>query len=65
MKVKKYQFEDLHYNYIEKLIKWYAKDNTSNSQKVNWLSDMMKKQFYNEIEKKYLNIMVRQYNDKT
>ena len=43
------KFEDYHYQYLEKLIKWYATDKVvhrNNKIKVEWLSGLMKEQFY-------------------
>jgi len=58
------KFEDYQYRYLERLIKWYAKDKIKNSIKVQWLSDMMKQQFYDDIQKKFLNKMVKSYNNR-
>jgi hypothetical protein len=56
------KFEDYQYQYLERLIKWYAKDKIKNSIKVQWLSGMMKQQFYDDTQKKFLNKMVKSYN---
>ena len=59
------QFEENQYQYIERILKWYAKDKNSNSIKVGWLSGMMKKQHYDDHEKRMLNKMVKKYNERT
>ena len=59
------QFEDYQYQYIERILKWYAKEKTANYIKVSWLSGMLKKQHYDEHEKRMLNKMVNNYNSKT
>jgi hypothetical protein len=59
------QFEENQYQYIERILKWYAKDKNSNSIKVDWLSGMMKKQHYDDHEKRMLNKMVKKYNERT
>ena len=62
------KFEDYHYIYLERMIKWYAgrqgHDGNIHKMKIDWLSDMMQKQFYDEKEKLFLNKMVNQYNNK-
>ena len=61
------KFEDYHYQYLEKLIKWYATDKVvhrNNKIKVEWLSGLMKEQFYDEHQRKFLNKMVNSYNNR-
>jgi len=58
------KFEDEHYKYLERLIKWYAKDSVKNSIKVEWLSGIMKQQIYDDHQKRMLNKMVKQYNER-
>ena len=61
------KFEDYHYIYLERLIKWYATDKVvhRNSKiKVEWLSGLMKEQFYDEHQRKFLNKMVKSYNNR-
>tara|TARA_B110000211_G_C13958925_1_gene499637 strand:+ start:86 stop:316 length:231 start_codon:yes stop_codon:yes gene_type:complete len=62
------KLEDYHYIYLERMIKWYVgrqgHDGNIHKMKIDWLSDMMQKQFYDEKEKLFLNKMVNQYNNK-
>lgn len=58
------KFEDEHYVYLERLIKWYAKDSVKNDIKIKWLSGIMKQQIYDDHEKHMLNKMVKQYNER-
>ena len=64
-KLKGNKFEDYQYQYLERLIKWYAKDSVANDIKIQWLSGMMKQQFYDDTQKKFLNKMVEKYNTRT
>ncbi len=63
-KLKGNKFEDYQYQYLERLIKWYAKDNGIHKIKVEWLSGMMKQQFYDDHQKRMLNKMVDKYNNR-
>ena len=63
-KLKGNKFEDYQYQYLERLIKWYAKDSVANDIKIQWLSGMMKHQFYDDTQKKFLNKMVQKYNNR-
>ena len=58
------KFEDYQYRYLERLIKFYAKDSVANDIKIQWLSGMMKQQFYDNTQKKFLNKMVQKYNNR-
>jgi len=58
------KFEDYQYRYLERLIKFYAKDSVANDIKIKWLSGMMKQQFYDDTQKKFLNKMVTSYNNR-
>tara|TARA_Y100000385_G_C12527510_1_gene398139 strand:- start:171 stop:365 length:195 start_codon:yes stop_codon:yes gene_type:complete len=60
--MKENKFEEYQYNYLERLIKFYAKDSVANDIKIKWLSGMMKQQFYDDTQKKFLNKMVQKYN---
>lgn len=64
-KLKGNKFEDYQYQYLEKLIRWYAKDKIKNNIKVDWLSGIMKQQFYDDHQKRMLNKMVNQYNGRS
>lgn len=64
-KLKGNKFEDYQYQYLEKLIRWYAKDKIKNKIKVDWLSGIMKQQFYDDHQKRMLNKMVNQYNGRS
>ena len=61
-KYKGNKFEEYQYQYLEKLIRWYAKDKIKNKIKVDWLAGMMKQQFYDDHQKRMLNKMVTKYN---
>ncbi len=51
MKRKTFQFEEHHYKSMEKLIKFFVKeDKALHHTKIEWLSGMMKKQFYDSKE---------------
>lgn len=58
------KFEDYHYQYLEKLIKWYATGDIVHKIKVQWLSGLLKKQFYDDNQRKFLNRMVNSYNNR-
>ncbi len=60
--MKENKFEEYQYNYLERLIKFYAKDSVANDIKIKWLSGLMKRQFYDDSQKKFLNKMVQKYN---
>ena len=64
-KLKGNKFEDYQYQYLEKLIRWYAKDKIKNNIKIDWLSGIMKQQFYDDHQKRMLNKMVNQYNGRS
>ena len=64
-KLKGNKFEDYQYQYLEKLIRWYAKDKIKNKIKEDWLSGIMKQQFYDDHQKRMLNKMVNQYNGRS
>ena len=63
-KLKGNKFEDYQYRYLEQLIKWYAKGSGIHKIKVQWLSGMLKEQFYDDHQKRMLNKMVKQYNER-
>ena len=63
-KLKGNKFEDYQYQYLERLMKWYAKDNGIHKINVEWLSGMMKQQFYDDHQKRMLNKMVDKYNNR-
>jgi hypothetical protein len=60
--MKENKFEEHEYSYLERLIKFYAKDSVANDIKIKWLSGLMKHQFYDDNQKKFLNKMVQKYN---
>tara|TARA_Y100000389_G_scaffold181177_1_gene196564 strand:- start:348 stop:569 length:222 start_codon:yes stop_codon:yes gene_type:complete len=66
-KLKGNKFEDYQYQYLERLIKWYSGKNWKGIQKikVEWLSGLMKQQFYDDHQKRMLNKMVEQYNSRS
>jgi len=65
MKRKKFQFKEHHYKSMEKLIKFFVKEDKSlHYTKIEWLSGMMKKQFYDSKEQTWLNKMRDKYNNK-
>ena len=58
------KFEEEHYTYLERLVKWYAKDSVKNSIKIKWSSGIMQQHIYADHEKQMLNKMVTQYNER-
>ncbi len=65
MKRKNFQFKEYHYKSMEKLIKFFVKeDKALHHTKIEWLSGMMKKQFYDSKEQIWLNKMRDKYNNK-
>mgnify|MGYP000849068952 len=58
------KFEEYHYQYLEKLIQWYANGDVQHKIKVQWLSGLMKQQFYDDTQRKFLNKMVNSYNNR-